>query len=257
MTMTTPNNTLSREIAESLRSEILRGSYKEGARLPSERDLATTFTASRGAVREALSELAQSGLIDIQPGGVRVQALENASLSVLGPLMALDSVPSPQLVEQFLQIFGMLSSLTAKNAVEKANDEQLQELQRLLDVLAQHPRDFESMEPHWRDILEYMAEIDNNLVIRLIGNDLRSQFLGEQMQQQGIKPELDLIAGTEFINTLQLALSERDGFMAAEAVRKHFDQIQQAFVLAVNIAREVGARTESSFTEQDRTAVMA
>ena len=52
----TANSTLSNEIAADLRAEILRGQYRDGDRLPSERDLSARYTASRGAVREALSE---------------------------------------------------------------------------------------------------------------------------------------------------------------------------------------------------------
>lgn len=66
------NRTLSNEIAALVRGEILDQRYREGERLPSERDLAVRFKASRGAVREALSQLEQIGLIDIQPGGARV-----------------------------------------------------------------------------------------------------------------------------------------------------------------------------------------
>ena len=66
------NNTISHEIADILRDEILRRRYRSGDRFPSERDLAARFDASRGAVREALSQLEQLGLIHTQPGGARV-----------------------------------------------------------------------------------------------------------------------------------------------------------------------------------------
>ena len=47
-------NTKSHEIADILRTEILRQQYRSGERMPSERDLAASFDTSRGAVREAL-----------------------------------------------------------------------------------------------------------------------------------------------------------------------------------------------------------
>jgi DNA-binding FadR family transcriptional regulator len=49
------SNTISQEIADTLRDEVLRQRYRSGDRFPSERDLAARFDASRGAVREALS----------------------------------------------------------------------------------------------------------------------------------------------------------------------------------------------------------
>ena len=117
------NSTLSNEIAALLRGEILDQRYREGERLPSERDLAVRFNASRGAVREALSQLEQIGLIDIQPGGARVQPLQSASIEVLGPLMARTELPDPELVQQFLQTFGALAALSAREAVQSANQE--------------------------------------------------------------------------------------------------------------------------------------
>jgi len=99
------SNTISQEIADTLRDEVLRHRYRSGDRFPSERDLAARFDASRGAVREALSQLEQLGLIRTQLGGARVQSLNAASLAVLGPLMALDDHPDPLLVDQFLPTF--------------------------------------------------------------------------------------------------------------------------------------------------------
>ena len=75
-------NSISCEIATNLRTDILKQRFLSGERLPSERDLASRFDASRGAVREALSQLEQSGLIEIQPGGARVKPIEAASIAI-------------------------------------------------------------------------------------------------------------------------------------------------------------------------------
>lgn len=61
-------------IADALRSEILRGTYAPGDRLPAERDLAARLGANRGAVREALRKLEQQGLVVIRRGGARACA---------------------------------------------------------------------------------------------------------------------------------------------------------------------------------------
>ncbi len=60
---------LSERISAELRDEILRGRYRPGERLPSERDLAQRFEVHRGAVREALKKLEQLGLAKIEAGG--------------------------------------------------------------------------------------------------------------------------------------------------------------------------------------------
>jgi GntR family transcriptional repressor for pyruvate dehydrogenase complex len=221
---------ISHEIAVALRTDILSGRYQRGDRIPSERDLASRFNASRGAVRESFSQLEQLGLIRILPGGARVKAIEDASLAILRPLLELDAVPDPQLVAQFLETMGALASLTAKSAVAKASPDQLNRLQTMVAELAKDSADFESMQPQWRELLLYMAEIADNLVVRLISNDLRTQFL-EHMINLGIKPEFKQQTAAK---AMRSSLAARDGEMAAAAIQAHFDDIQVAAMAAIN-----------------------
>lgn len=229
--MSSPNS-VSFEIADRLRREILSGRYRMGERLPSERDMAGRFEVSRGAVREALSQLEQQGVIEIQPGGVRVKPLEKASLAILGPLLALEEVPNPSLVDQFLEIFSMLTTLTVRGAVEQATDEQLIRLQEMLVEISHKSEDFEQMQPSWEAMLDYMGQIDNNLVVKLIGNDIKAQVLG-QMLELDIKPELPAGAGRKLAKALSTALAKRDGQLAAQAFEKHFDQLRAAMQRAL------------------------
>ena len=113
------------EIAETLTEEILRGRYRTGDRLPSERDLAARFDANRGAVREAIKKLEQLGLADVQPGGARVMAVEDASLEVLGHLMTLNDIPDVELVEQMMEVMGSLMRLAARRVVDNADDDEI------------------------------------------------------------------------------------------------------------------------------------
>ena len=114
---TLPHN---EEIAGVLRDEILRGQYRPGERLPSERDLAARFEVSRGGIREALKRLEQLGITKVQPGGARVVPLEEATLDVLGPLLDLKQLPDPDLVDQTLEVMSALMVLAARQAVERS-----------------------------------------------------------------------------------------------------------------------------------------
>jgi GntR family transcriptional repressor for pyruvate dehydrogenase complex len=59
-----PRETLPRTIAAELRRQIASGELKPGERLPGHRELAGTFAVSVGSVREAISMLVSSGLIE-------------------------------------------------------------------------------------------------------------------------------------------------------------------------------------------------
>lgn len=224
---------ISHEIAATLRSEILRLRYRPGERLPSERELAARFGASRGAVREALSQLDQTGLISIQPGGARVKPLESATLAVLGPLLDLEELPPAHLVDQVLEMFGILMGLTVRRAIELASAEQMIHLQGLLAGLSQQSGDFADQEPAWREMLEYLTGISDNLVVRLIGNDLKAQFLGKMMKL-GLKPRLRPAAGNELVRGLRQAFSRREGKLAADAFQKHFSILRTAVMQVLN-----------------------
>jgi len=105
------------EIAESLTRDILIGQYRTGERLPSERDLAARFDANRGAVREAMKKLEQLGLANIQQGGARVAPLQEASLDVIGHLLALGDLPDEGLVDEIMQVMTALITLAAETTV--------------------------------------------------------------------------------------------------------------------------------------------
>ena len=220
------NNTISREIANIMRDEILRKRYRSGDRLPSERDLAARFDASRGAVREALSQLEQLGLIHIQPGGARVQSVDSASLAVLGPLLALDDHPDSLLVDQFLQTFSVLTSMTAKNAVNAASPDQLIQLKELVVRLEGHCNDFEEMQPRWRELLDAMSTIADNLVVRLISNDLKTQLV-DQMMKLGVRPDLKEGSIDKLLETLKVSLNKQDGELASKAMQNHFEKVRE------------------------------
>lgn len=225
--------TISHDIAESLRTDILKGRYRSGDRLPSERDLAARFDASRGAVREGFSQLEQLGLIRILPGGARVQPIEAASLAVLGPMLELSDIPDPQLVDQFLETYCALASLTARSAVVKASREELNQLHQIIVKLAKQTKDLESIHQLWRDFFEALANIADNLVVRMISNDLRTQFI-DYMITLGIKPQIPRNLEAKTLMDLKASLETRDAEVASSAVYGHFDQLRIAVAKAID-----------------------
>jgi len=225
LNLMTAATTISHEIAGTLRDEILRQQYRSGERLPSERDLAARFSASRGAVREALSQLEQLGLISIQPGGARIKAIDDASIAVLGPLLQLDQRPDGHLIDQFLQTFAALAALNAREAITMADSEQLQQMQTLVAALHQHSSEFESSQQHWIVFLEYLATVADNLVVRLINNDLKTQLM-TRMVKEDVKPTLKKRAMQDILRSLSQGLESRDREQFANAVLRYFDELR-------------------------------
>ncbi|MFU8816926.1 MAG: FadR/GntR family transcriptional regulator [Pseudomonadales bacterium] len=208
------------EIAASLTQDILIGQYRCGERLPSERDLAARFEANRGAVREAMKKLEQLGLATVQPGGARVAPLHEASLDVIGHLLALGDLPDEDLVDQILQVMTSLVTLAAESAVRRASDEEMAVIRTRVRALL-HPDHDRSTHAQARfELMSAIMEASGNLVCRLIARGLLMQFAPRMVPlERYVKLNLD--AHREYVQRLDTALGDRD----VDAVRSIFEAL--------------------------------
>lgn len=223
------------EIAAVLKREILLGQYRPGERLPSERDLSKRFQTSRGTVREVLKKLEQLGIASIQLGGARVVPVEKATLDVLGTLLYLRQPPDPKLVDQVMEVYGVLMGLAARSAVRCASNDQLtQAIAGAQDFL-----DAEGTEQLMalRKLGLLFIEISEHLVLQLVFNGLETQFIDNPGDPDDQPPVLDRTSLRPIIRMLQSGLSKRDENTVSEAmvrmdklirdsVRKVFEAIE-------------------------------
>jgi DNA-binding FadR family transcriptional regulator len=225
------------DITDILLDEILSGQYRPGERMPSERDLAARFETSRGGIREALKKLEQLGIASITPGGVRVIPIEDASLSVLGPLVDLQETPDPALVGHLFEVLGALVSMSARTAMERATDSELEQMQSILLNLSNHVEDSEQQHQGWRELATLFAQVNDNLVLRLILNGLKTQFINRLEARPILDLKLDYERQLETLNTLAHGLATRDSRCVASTINEHFDlinnRIQNAFALPI------------------------
>lgn len=210
------------EIADTLATEILAGQYRPGERLPSERDLAGRFGANRGAVREAMSKLSQLGLATIQPGGTRANALTDASLDVIGYMLARDTTPNAQLIDQIMQVINALLTTAAENVLQNASDDQIAEIRSLIrPLLADHMDEAEHFLARTALFRELMLA-SNNLICQLIARTLFEQF-APRMADFHDYVHIDQTIYRTFAEELDAALSNRD----VTSVGRIFNTISQ------------------------------
>lgn len=217
--------TRSHEVAAVLRTEILRNQYRAGERLPSERDLAGRFETNRGAIREALKQLEQLGIIDIQPGGVRVLRKEEASLEILNYLMELEG-PSPKLADEYLQVFKMLCVMSAEHSIAVANHEQLAFIESKIVTMKADPANKDLMREGWTALFTCFLTITDNLVMRLIVNGLKGQ-LAKTMTAVDPKHSIDTKRMTKILNGMKRAVKNRDSQLMGEFVGQYFDWVRE------------------------------
>ena len=216
MTSDRPFTSRSEEIAAIVRDEILRGQYRPGERLPSERDLSARFDTSRGAVREAFKKLEQLGIASIQPGGARVVAVDECTLDVLGPLLDLDETPNAKLVDEVLQMFGVLMSFAARLAMERASEEQLDQAHAIAariegtSGVAQHAA--------LRELADFFVGVADHLVMKLIANGLRINFM-HRLQEVDLRAAITGARLQAVAHQLKLAIENRSAPEVGEAMR--------------------------------------
>lgn len=228
-------------VAATLRDEILRGRYAPGERLPSERELSARFDTSRGAVREALKRVEQLGLASTRPGGVRAVGVEHCTLDVLGPLLDLDDVPDPKLVDEVLQTFGVLLETATREAITKAGESELTEAGRIIDELT--VGDDGQVSPHGalRRLAALFIDVADHLVLRLIANGLRTTFFG-RLEAAGIRPALEARVVAEPARQLRAALAQRDADEAVRAMRRINGLVRERAESALRAARSASQR---------------
>lgn len=233
------------EIADSLTQDILVGQYRTGERLPSERDLAVRFDANRGAVREAMKKLEQLGIANIQPGGARVAPLTEASLDVIGHLLAMGELPDRRLVEQILDVIDALMRLAVETVLAKASDETIENLRAYVRPLCEEDL---AHEAHMEAQVALMGAIMNasdNLVCQLIARSVLLQFAPRMAPLREFS-QIDTKTHASYARQLDSALAERD----PEAMRAVFaafgklnhDSLMRAF--AAYDAARTGAAQE-------------
>jgi GntR family transcriptional repressor for pyruvate dehydrogenase complex len=124
---------LSRDAAEHLKRAILDGTLSPGERLPSERELAARLGVSRPTLREAVSALVITGLLESRHGaGTFVaNALDESGI---GATIAIDiqSDPLTALFEYRL----LFEPAAASRAAARITRAELAELSRMLEELA-------------------------------------------------------------------------------------------------------------------------
>jgi GntR family transcriptional repressor for pyruvate dehydrogenase complex len=223
-------------VTRELREEVLRGQYRPGERLPSERDLAARFKTTRGVVRVALKKLEQLGIADVKPGGARVVAVQEASLDVVGHLLDLEDPPNPDLVDQVLEVAGALMAAAARIAVERGEAAHLDRVRELIQRLRESELDEEARFEVAHELFHTFMDASDNLVLHIIRRGLRTQIFGRLLNATWhARPDAaDL---ERMYLELDRVIRERDPAAASEAVHSLWRGLRERVRRSLEAAR--------------------
>ncbi|MGH0035593.1 MAG: FadR/GntR family transcriptional regulator [Myxococcota bacterium] len=212
---------LSEHVTEKLRTEILRGDYRAGERLPGERDLAHRLEVGRAVVREALRSLEQMGLVSVRRGGgATVRELEEASVEIVPHLLFAGGELDRELFSQLLDVQEMLVSGAARLAVERGREDDLVHAGELLERLSREALGAEERASVLDALLDVITRTSGNLVLKLCRRAVGPRWLrglgrlgwGSDAATRGVD--------VDAIDAISRALEARDPIATEEAVRR-------------------------------------
>ncbi len=163
------------EIVEQLRSLILTGQYRTGAKLPPERELAKTLGVNRASLREALKKLEHMGLVRIRQGdGTRVENfMETAGLELVTHLVPLARSAYPDIIRDALEFRRVVAREVARLAAARVEPHELVQLEEIARRAAAPGLDPAEVFAHDFDFYMALTVAARNRVIVLLVNTVR------------------------------------------------------------------------------------
>jgi DNA-binding FadR family transcriptional regulator len=225
-------------VAQDLSAKIAGGAYAIGQRLPSERDLAQTYSVSRPTVREAIIALELDGLVEVRIGsGVYVAALVPrggaAGVTDIGPF---------ELLEARRAIEGEACGLAAA----RITDDELSQLARMITEMQAADADLVKAEEADRRFHLLIAECTRNSAVVAAVTMLwdararspQTQLLSAKAHAAGVGPRLD-----EHTAILE-ALASRTPETARQAMRSHLTRVLESLLAATEVEELERARAK-------------
>lgn len=166
---------VSDDVFEQLRREILSGSFAPGDALPSERTLGELTGVNRQAVREALKRLDQTGLVEITHGGAtRVRDYRAAAgLDLLPSLLTRpDGGVDPAVARSAMEMRACIGPDAARLCATRARPDQVTALGEVAELMASTDDLDELGELDWR-FWDLVVDGADNVAYRLAYNSLR------------------------------------------------------------------------------------
>jgi GntR family transcriptional repressor for pyruvate dehydrogenase complex len=209
------------EVADRIRVLMLDGTFPAGEPLPSERHLADRFGVSRGSIRDALRTLETIGLLETRHG----QGTFPHELSVdrlVAPLASVMAYRS-DLQDELMDVRRMFEPAVARAAAQRATDEDLADLERILEAQRQKLKTGQSAIVEDTAFHAILARATRNRVVMSIMATLNNLLVDSRTQslnQKG-RPSRSI----DGHDAVVAALREHDADAASQAMSNHIDQI--------------------------------
>ena len=201
------------QVAKRIMHMIESGELKRGDKLPSEPEFARQLGISRGILREGLAQLKAQGIITRKPkDGTYIQPVRSGDSTMEGNvLQALETAS----YRNVLEVRDAIERMAVVLAIERASDEELEELRDYISSLSGKPTG---------DDVDYYFHYR---VVELSGNSIFMSIINtyfEDIRQIRDRNLTDIRRHQQMLEehrTIVDAMCRRDSAAAVAAVQKH------------------------------------
>lgn len=222
-------DSVDRVVSEML-AFIKRRGYAAGERLPSERDLAERFAASRGAVREALTKLQAMRVIERRASSGIFLGREPGSTSLEALVLSQDlGLPMDEKdIAECMEVRRMLELQAVRLACERRTDADLAVLDAILSateasIAAGRPIDQHDYQFH----MSIFRATQNDILVRvvnpfyLLSRVRRAAFFGDPARSRTSHAQHVAIVG---------AIRAQDQPASTELMDRHIGRVERYFL---------------------------
>lgn len=215
-------------IARELQAAIKGGIYGYREQLPTERELAATYRASRTTIRKALMLLEEEKLVERRPGSGTYASFETKDT---GQDIAERTSPL-----ELIEVRAAIEPQIARLAVLHASARDLETLQGLFNTLVDAEKKHDAARFSQTDEQFHLAIASctsNPLLVWLYKeiNLIRGHALWADMRHKIVNAENMRIYNHQHAAILR-ALQARDGALAAEAMTQHIEKARNDLISA-------------------------
>jgi GntR family transcriptional regulator, transcriptional repressor for pyruvate dehydrogenase complex len=215
------------QIVDDLRGQILSGALPDGARLPSEQDLAGQYGVSGPTIREAIRVLAAMGLLSTRNGSRTVVTARGDDMLVMS-LASVSQFAKISAVD-VLGLLGELNAYAIKLAAEHASDADIARLRAATAATAE-VAEVESGSAALKHYFTTLSEISHNPLLAALCRAITDIQMGLAVELSGGSAgDWGQIAASQSLYAIRVeiaqAIAERDAPRAVKLIRDYHGEV--------------------------------
>jgi GntR family transcriptional repressor for pyruvate dehydrogenase complex len=207
------------DVCRKLIAHLMRGDWREGDRMPSERELCQRLGVGRASLREALKALEIMGMVESRVGEGTFVLERSAFFS--RPLMFAITGGTYDEVESIIEARQTIEAALAGFAAERATPSDLEEIRKYLDQMREAVTNAGTFLEADLSFHLAVAQAGHNQIllnaVQMLRNLMR-EWIAETMQVKGTLPQ-----AVEQHERIFDAISQRDKDAARKAMTEHLE----------------------------------